>query len=55
MIASCTTQVLANVELHHQDPSRDGQAWIKLHFDPWIDAYQAEVWDTLDAPLTKAP
>jgi oxalate decarboxylase/phosphoglucose isomerase-like protein (cupin superfamily) len=45
--------VLANVKLHHQDASRNGQAWIKLHLDPWINAYQAEVWDTLDAPLTK--
>jgi len=46
-------ELLANVKLHHQDSSRDGQAWLKLHFDPWTNAYQAEVWDTLDAPLTK--
>ncbi len=46
-------KLLAHVKLHHQDSFRDGEAWVKLHFDPWINGWQAEVWDTLDAPQTK--
>jgi mannose-6-phosphate isomerase-like protein (cupin superfamily) len=46
--------VLANIKVGHKDATRNGQAWLKLHYDPWINAYQAEVWDTLEAPLTKA-
>jgi oxalate decarboxylase/phosphoglucose isomerase-like protein (cupin superfamily) len=45
--------LLANVKLHHQDASRNGEGWIRLHLDPWINAYQVEIWDTLEAPLTK--
>jgi mannose-6-phosphate isomerase-like protein (cupin superfamily) len=46
-------ELLAHLNLHHKDSYRDGSGWLKLHFDPWINSWQAEVWDTLDAPLTK--
>lgn len=47
-------ELLAHIKLHHQEDFRNGEGWVKLHFDPWINAWQAEVWDTLEAPLTKA-
>jgi len=34
-----------------QSPSVDGM--VKLSYCPWIDAYQVELWETLEAPETK--
>jgi oxalate decarboxylase/phosphoglucose isomerase-like protein (cupin superfamily) len=35
----------------------DGQdipaVYVKMHFDSWIDAYQVEIWETLEPPLNK--
>jgi oxalate decarboxylase/phosphoglucose isomerase-like protein (cupin superfamily) len=45
--------VLANVSLHHRDSARNGQAMVRLHFDHWINAYQVEIWDSLEPPATK--
>jgi mannose-6-phosphate isomerase-like protein (cupin superfamily) len=45
--------VLAQVGLRHQDPTKNGQALLRLHFDAWINAYQVEVWNSLEPPPTK--
>jgi oxalate decarboxylase/phosphoglucose isomerase-like protein (cupin superfamily) len=45
--------VLANVGLQHRDAGKNAQAMVRLHYDNWIDAYQVEIWDTLEAPATK--
>jgi oxalate decarboxylase/phosphoglucose isomerase-like protein (cupin superfamily) len=45
--------VLANVGVHHQDPTKNAQTMVRLHYDHWIDAYQTEIWDSLEAPPTK--
>jgi len=46
-------QVLAYVKLIHKDPSKNGDALVRLHLDAWIDAYQTEIWETLEPPPTK--
>src|SRR5215475_2961444 len=45
--------VLANVGLQHRDATKNAQAMVRLHYDNWIAAYQAEIWDTLEPPATK--
>jgi oxalate decarboxylase/phosphoglucose isomerase-like protein (cupin superfamily) len=45
--------VLATVAVKHRDPARNASALIRLHFDNWINAYQAEIWETLEPPPTK--
>ena len=45
--------VLANVAVKHRDPTKNASAVVRLHFDNWIDAYQVEIWDTLEPPPTK--
>lgn len=45
--------VLANVTVRHQDPTRNASALVRLHFDNWIDAYQVEIWDSLEPSPTK--
>ena len=34
----------------HVDGQPPPEAMVKLHYDRWIDAYQAEIWQTLEAP-----
>lgn len=34
----------------HADGQPSSEATVKLHYDRWIDAYQVEVWQTLEAP-----
>lgn len=46
-------KVVAYVKLLHTDPSKAADAMVTLHWCPWIDAFQAEVWETLEAPATK--
>ena len=42
-------ELLAWLRLHVDDqPSPE--AVVKMHYDRWIDAYQVEVWQTLEAP-----
>jgi oxalate decarboxylase/phosphoglucose isomerase-like protein (cupin superfamily) len=45
--------LLAHIRLIHQDPAKTAEADVKLQFDPWIGAYQVEIWDTLEPPSTK--
>lgn len=46
-------QVLAWVKLLPSNPELTAEATVKLHFDPWIDAYEVEIWETLEPPAQK--
>lgn len=43
-------ELLAWLRLHPNDPGRAVEAMVKLHYCAWIDAYQAEIWHTLEPP-----
>lgn len=45
--------LLAQVSLIHADAAKNASALVRLHFDAWINAYQAEIWDNLEPPPTK--
>jgi mannose-6-phosphate isomerase-like protein (cupin superfamily) len=40
-------ELLAWIRLHVQDRA-PGEATVKLHYDRWVDAYQVEIWQTLE-------
>ena len=42
--------ILAYFKVVPADSSKAAEATIKLHFCPWIRAYQAEIWGTLEPP-----
>lgn len=35
------------------DPSRARESRVKLHYDNWVDAFQVELWETLEPPANK--
>ncbi|MES2572796.1 MAG: cupin domain-containing protein [Verrucomicrobiota bacterium] len=41
---------VAWVKLLPRDPAKGAEARVKLGYCPWIDAFQVEVWETLEAP-----
>jgi len=43
-------QLLAFVRLLPNDASLNAEAMVKLHYCRWVDAYQAEIWQTLEPP-----
>jgi oxalate decarboxylase/phosphoglucose isomerase-like protein (cupin superfamily) len=45
--------VLVNVAVKHLDPGKNAQATLRMHYDNWIDAYEVEIWETLEPPPTK--
>ncbi len=45
--------VLAWVKVCPDDPLRMAEETVCLHYCPWIDAYQGEIWGTLEAPPGK--
>jgi oxalate decarboxylase/phosphoglucose isomerase-like protein (cupin superfamily) len=45
--------LLVYVKLLHQDASKNADALVRLHLDAWINAYQVEIWDSLEPPPTK--
>jgi oxalate decarboxylase/phosphoglucose isomerase-like protein (cupin superfamily) len=45
--------VLVNLSLIHADSTKNASAQVRMHFDAWIDAYQVEIWDSLEPPPTK--
>ena len=47
-------EVMAWVELTHANPDlKDGlKRYVKMFFDAYVDAYQVEIWETLEAPPT---
>jgi len=44
------SQLRAWVHLIPDDPRAEADAIVKLEYCPWIDAYQVEIWETLEAP-----
>lgn len=47
------SRIVAYVNLLPEDKSKAASAELQMHFCPWIDAFQVEVWETLEAPPTK--
>jgi mannose-6-phosphate isomerase-like protein (cupin superfamily) len=43
-------QLVAWVRLRPDDPQGEAEARVKLGYCPWIDAFQVELWETLEAP-----
>ncbi len=43
-------EIMAWMRLLPQDTSKIAEATFKLHYCPWIDAYQVEFWETLEPP-----
>lgn len=43
-------QILAWVRLLPMDPAKQADMLLRLHYDRQIDAYQVELWSTLDGP-----
>lgn len=41
---------VAWVKVSPKDPAGTAEARVKLGFCPWIDAFQVEIWETLEAP-----
>ncbi|MBW4452243.1 MAG: hypothetical protein KME55_05895 [Nostoc indistinguendum CM1-VF10] len=46
------SDVIAWVRLLPEDESKKAESRVKLHYCPWIDAYEVEIWETLEAPAT---
>jgi len=45
-------QLIADIDILPNDGGPAVNASLKLHFDEWIDAFQAEIWETLEPPPT---
>jgi mannose-6-phosphate isomerase-like protein (cupin superfamily) len=45
-------ELLADIDILPDAPGPAVNATVKLHYDEWIGAYQAEIWETLEAPPT---
>ena len=45
--------LLVHLRLLHQDASKNADATVHMHYDNWINAYQVEIWDSLEPPPTK--
>lgn len=43
-------ELMAWARLHSEDDSKTAESYFKMHYCPWIDAYQVEFWETLEPP-----
>ena len=43
-------ELLCWLRLTSADEQRQADATVRLHYDPWIHAFQTEIWETLEAP-----
>lgn len=43
-------ELIGYVKIVPEDPNRVADAQVKLNYCPWIDAYQVEIWETLEPP-----
>jgi mannose-6-phosphate isomerase-like protein (cupin superfamily) len=43
-------EIMAWMRLLPEDNSKTAESIFKMHFCPWIDAYQVEIWETLEPP-----
>jgi mannose-6-phosphate isomerase-like protein (cupin superfamily) len=48
-----TDSILAYVKLVPKDSANSAKGMVRLHWDAWVDAYQVEIWETLEPPRTK--
>lgn len=46
-------EIIAWIKLLPEDTQKIAEARVKLHYCPWIDAYQVEIWETLE-PLSNS-
>lgn len=44
------SQILAYVKVIHENPANTADSMVKMIYCPWIDAYQVEIWETLEPP-----
>jgi mannose-6-phosphate isomerase-like protein (cupin superfamily) len=47
---SLREELLGWIRLHSEDEQQVVEATVKLHFDPAINGYQVEIWETLEPP-----
>jgi mannose-6-phosphate isomerase-like protein (cupin superfamily) len=45
-------ELIAWIRMRNADSSLQAESRITLHWDSWIEAYQAEIWETLEPPVT---
>ncbi len=45
-------ELIAWIRMRNIDSSRVAESRVTLHWDRWIEAYQAEIWETLEPPST---
>lgn len=43
-------QLIVWIKLIPDDTTKVAESRVKLHYCPWIDSYQVEIWETLEAP-----
>lgn len=43
-------RMIAWIKLMPEDRTKVAESKVKLHYCPWIGAYQVEIWETLEAP-----
>lgn len=43
-------ELFAFLRLLPENPQNAAEAQVQMHYCPWIDAYQVEIWETLEAP-----
>jgi mannose-6-phosphate isomerase-like protein (cupin superfamily) len=43
-------QLIVWIKLIPDDTRKVAESRVKLHYCPWIDSYQVEIWETLEAP-----
>jgi len=43
-------QLIAWVKLMPDDMTKMAESRVKLHYCPWVDAFQVEIWETLEPP-----
>lgn len=43
-------QLIAWVKLMPDDRTKMAESRVKLHYCPWVDAFQVEIWETLEPP-----
>jgi mannose-6-phosphate isomerase-like protein (cupin superfamily) len=43
-------ELMSWLRLTSSDETKQAEATVRLHYDPWIHAFQTEIWETLEAP-----
>lgn len=45
-------EIIARIKVLPENSQNTAEARVKLHYCPWIDAFQVEIWETLEPPNT---